>query len=176
MSRIVFTLAALTVVALSGCKQIQIVDGKVPAGFETYAQAVTGAYSGHVEETSDITTNLRFMDVKIEIVDGRVVLTPSNDWIKEGCGSKVGNLLNVQASTKEIKMAAFAFDAGACKAPGVSDRLMVQISDSANGKPTLKAWVMKDASVMIGGTFKRPSDKTPNDSSNGTQDDSQFPN
>lgn len=141
----VLTLVSIAMLgALAGCKQIEMKDGQIPAEFIAQAKAAEGTYTGHIElnDGSGVSQNMRSATMTLKIDGNRPVLTVSTDWIDEKCHSKIGPLENVQISGLKLKRVAFAFDAGDCKAPGVGDIMMMNVSRGPDGKFKLFAWVM----------------------------------
>ena len=135
---------ATFIVTLSGCKLTSISDGKIPAGFEQFGHQAEGVYSGHIEESGVIKQKMRSMSLTVAVVDNRLVLTPSTDWLKPGCESKIGHLLSVETSGATLKTAVFAFDAGLCKTEKMGDHLVIRLSNQSSPNPKLEAWVQTD--------------------------------
>ncbi len=145
MSRAFFvSVLTLSSLAMSGCKQIEMKDGQIPAAFVSEAKKAEGIYEGHIEinDGSGVSQNMRPFVLTLKIDGTHPVLTPSGDWLDDSCHSKIGDLQNVQIGGGAVKRAAFAFDAGACKKPGMGDIMMVSLSTMPNGKLMLFAWVM----------------------------------
>ena len=136
-------LISFACLSLNGCKQIEMKDGQIPEAFVSEAKKLEGNYNGHVEvnDGSGVSQNMRQLNLNLKIDGTRPVLTPSADWLGEGCQSKIGQLLNVQIVGGTVKRVAFAFDGGVCKKPDTGDIMMVSISKMANGKLMLSAWV-----------------------------------
>ncbi len=149
-----FVAASLTALTLTGCKQIEMKNGEVPAAFLDQARKAEGVYTGHIEESdgSGLSKNLREATMVLKFEGTRPVLTISTDILGENCGSKLGEILNVQVSGLKVKRAAFAFDAGKCANADISDRMMIDIHENPDGKFSLNVWVMTGSAQIIDGT------------------------
>ncbi len=138
-----FSILALSLVSLSGCKQVELKDGRVPQAFVARAKTAEGIYKGHVQisDGSGISQKMRQLTLNLKIDEtNRVILTSSDDLIGEGCQSKIGPLLNVQLIQTKLHRVAFAIDQGLCKTPDSSDIMMVSILKMIDGKLSLSIW------------------------------------
>lgn len=142
LTPVLATLASLT---FSGCKQIEMKNGEIPASFVAQAKQAEGTYKGFLEfrDGSGIAQNLREATLTLKIEGTKPVLTSSTDFLGDECGSKIGPLLNVQVSKLKLKTVAFAFDAGSCKTSETGDRVMINVAqDKTTQKFSLESWVM----------------------------------
>lgn len=132
-----------SVVGLTGCKETKLTDGKIPAGYEQYAREAEGVYSGDIDVAGvmGIRSGNRAMSLKISFENGRIVATPSADWLGAGCDSKIGKLQSVEVSGTKLKTAVFAFNGGKCANPNMDNRLVIRSFAQSTGRPKLVAWV-----------------------------------
>jgi len=72
---------------LSGCRSVDIVDGRIPAEYLEQVQMVLGTYSGSFDG--------RAVTVDISLNGDRLVFAPRRDLISDDCASTVGNLTKV---------------------------------------------------------------------------------
>lgn len=106
--------ASLTLLALAGCKTVDIKDGQVPSQYLSQAKKLAGTYKG---EFDGVPGNLI-----VSFQGNKPVLTYANkrgeDILNNNCHSDFGNLLKVQIKNENknptVSGALFAFDAGGC--------------------------------------------------------------
>ncbi|MDR3606134.1 MAG: hypothetical protein P4M08_02005 [Oligoflexia bacterium] len=102
----------LAVFGASACeKEIQIIDGKIPAQYLPEAQAVMGSYSGIFDDNSNVLT--------AQLSGNYVSLTAQQDLLDPRCQSHIGSLKTVGVTkdgqqNPHITSAAFDFDPNDC--------------------------------------------------------------
>jgi hypothetical protein len=107
-----YAVLALIALSASACeKDIQIVDGQIPAQYLPEAQAMMGTYSGRFVNSSNA--------LNLSLEGNLVVLTPAHDLIDVRCGSSIGALTSVGVTkdankVHHITSATFDFNPGLC--------------------------------------------------------------
>lgn len=116
---------ALTALILSGCKDIQIQDGRIPAEYLTTAAQYMGNYAGQFNGTSaEISLWLEGNVVKVKYTDAR-----GSDILNPQCQSQIGHLRSITVSGEQknpqLDVANFAFDPGNCSSTVLGRMLVV---------------------------------------------------
>ena len=120
MTRWIAALSFLSV--LTGCKEIDIVDGKIPSDYLSQAQAYMGQFKGsfYVRTSGDggswPSGPMRAAKLSLRLDEDRVLLEITPDMAGVGCQSKIGMLKQIEVSDdqKSVNRATFVFDAGKC--------------------------------------------------------------
>lgn len=113
-SRLRFLVSILTMIVasigFSGCDDVDIKDGRIPAEYLEQARALEGVYPGQMDRKP--------VDLSIQMAGDKVILTSSADILGEGCQSFIGNLRKVSVDKTNqgyrVKGAKFDFNPGRC--------------------------------------------------------------
>jgi hypothetical protein len=141
---------ALTALALSGCKSIDVVEGRLPAEALELAQKFTGTYSGslRLEDSDGPSRNLGDIQATLTLENGdRPVLSFNVDTLGDTrCASQVGALGSLVVNDKETQIqGAFAFDPANCRNRVEGRRMSFTISLKKNGEMRMTTRVLKEA-------------------------------
>lgn len=106
--------AALSLLALSACKTVEIEDGRVPGKYLSQAKKLEGIYKGNFNGVAG--------DLIISFEGDKPVVTYRNpqgtDILNNNCGSSFGNLQKVTVKSENrkprVSNALFAFNIGNC--------------------------------------------------------------
>lgn len=144
-----FGALALMALALSGCKSIDIVEGRLPAEAVALAQKFTGTYTGtlRLEDSGGPTRKLGDIQATLTLEDGdRPVLSFNVDTLGDRrCASTVGALGSLVVNDKETQIqGAFAFDPMNCRGKVEGRRMSFSISLKKNGEMHMTTRVLKD--------------------------------
>ena len=125
------------VLVLSGCKYVDIKDGKVPAEYLTTAKTLEGVYKGSMEGIpAEIAIKFNEDVPKLTYTDAG-----GNDIIRSGCGSTIGLLEGVLVDEDgnngfKVKQADFDFNAGNCHQQVRGRQVSLDFNNN-NGKMTV---------------------------------------
>ena len=144
-----FCALALTALALSGCKSIDVVEGRLPPEALELAQKFTGTYSGELrlEDTGGPSRNLGDIQATLTLENGdRPVVSFSSDTLGETrCASVVGALQSLVVNDKQTQIqGSFAFDPMNCRSKVEGRRMSFVISIKKDGEMRMTTRVLKE--------------------------------
>lgn len=122
----------LTALALVGCKDIQIQEGRIPAEYLPVAAQYMGNYSGQFNGTpAEISLWLEGDVVKVKYVDAR-----GSDILAPQCESSFGHLKSITVSGEQknpqLDVANFAFDPGKCPNMAMGRMLVIMFKKKSS--------------------------------------------
>jgi hypothetical protein len=137
--------AAMAVLALCGCKEIQVENGEVPSQYQAAAQKYLGVYQGQMDGVPGTMT--------ISLQGNKAAIQYSNklgtDILNPKCASLIGDLKSVRVSEDgkggyNLDSAVFSFDANRC-ASQVEGRELVMNFKSAGSVMKLSASILRSS-------------------------------
>jgi len=114
MRKLKVLIALLTLVAISGCKNVKIDNGEVPSQYLSQAKKLEGTYHGSFNGVrGDLTIRFHGQRPVVSFKNGN-----GSDILNNNCGSEVGLLKEVTVKSENknprVSNAIFDFDAGTC--------------------------------------------------------------
>lgn len=128
----VLSAAVGVALVLTGCKEIQIQEGRIPGEYLTTAARYMGSYSGQFNGTpAEISLGLEGDVVKVQYVDAR-----GSDILAPQCESSIGHLKSITVSGDEknpqLDVANFAFDPGKCPNMAMGRMLVIMFEKKSS--------------------------------------------
>ena len=125
--------AGAMLLAVAGCKTVDIKDGKIPSGYLSQAKKIEGVYTGKFNGVAG--------ELVISIEGDKPVVTYRNaqggdDILNNNCHSFFGDLQKVYLkgsnSNPQVSGVEFAFNAGACSLMVQGREMEINIKQSGN--------------------------------------------
>ncbi|OQW49276.1 MAG: hypothetical protein A4S09_12230 [Proteobacteria bacterium SG_bin7] len=138
------SVAIAATLAVTGCKEIQIKDGRIPSEYLAVAAQYMGNYKGQFNGVpSEISLWLEGDVVKAKYTDAH-----GNDILDPQCESQIGNLKSITVSgeqkSPQLDVANFAFDPGKCSGSVLGRMLVLMFEKKASSlkmaPAILKRW------------------------------------
>jgi hypothetical protein len=135
------SLLLISVLALAGCKTIEIENGQIPAEYLETAKQFEGTYSGSfLGKSGSITLALNGDKPTLSYQD-----KDGNDLLGTNCNSQINNLMWIKGKEKNdtpvLQGAAFALDAGNCRLNVQGKEVVLAFS---NQYQTIKVYVLEE--------------------------------
>jgi hypothetical protein len=138
-----FFVAALALMAVAGCKTVEIKDGRIPNAYLSKAKKYEGVYSGQFNGVAG--------ELILSFEGNKPVLSFRNEYgrdiLNNNCESVIGNLKTVyivgKKSNPQVDAVEFNFSPGRCALLAQGRRLSVDFKEK-NGNVQLKVSLLRE--------------------------------